>query len=62
MLSKNSRLQAEKYLFILKIARMFPILKSRNRLINTFIIVFPYKHTIDKQEEYRQEFEYFANG
>ena len=41
---------------------MFPILKSRNRLINTFIIVFPYKHTIDKQEEYRQEFEHFANG
>ena len=34
--------------FILKIARMFPILTSRNRLMNTFIIVFPYRQSIDR--------------
>ena len=27
---------------------MFPILMSRNKLINTFIIVFPYRQSIDR--------------
>ena len=36
---------------------MFPILMSRNMLMNTFIIVFLYRQT-----EYKQEFDHFANG
>ena len=32
-------IESRTYLSTLKIARMFPILTSRNRLINTFIIV-----------------------
>ena len=27
---------------------MFPILMSRNRLMNTFMIVFPYRQIIDR--------------
>ena len=36
--SKMAELNWKQYWFILKIARMFPILTSRNRLMNTFII------------------------
>ena len=27
---------------------MFPIITSRNRLMNTFVIVFPYRQSIDR--------------
>ena len=27
---------------------MFPIVTSRNRLMNTFVIVFPYRQSIDR--------------
>ena len=32
-------IESRAYWFILKIARMFPILTSRNRMMNTFVIV-----------------------
>ena len=38
----------QNFWFILKIARMFPILTSKNRLMNTFIIVFPYRQSTDR--------------
>ena len=36
------------YWFFLKISRMFPIFTSRNRLMNTLLIVLPYRQSIDR--------------
>ena len=47
--SKIAELNWKQNWFILKITRIFPILTSRNRLTDTFVIVFSYRQSIDRK-------------